>query len=245
VDLGLEVHELDMSAQAVRPRSWLALALLLATLLPSAVARASTELVKNGLLTEGHDGKPDGWRNDGYAPDASVYTWTVGDNGLGVLEIKSSKPNDARWTQNVPVSPGTWYQVSGWARAEDVGSTAMGVYISVMDTFSNSRDLRGTSGWQPVGFWVKTGALETSLPLACRLGGYSSLNTGTAQCAGISVVAAGAPRAGDAFVFGGTPGGTESTNGLPIARGVAVLVVIGILLLVWRYVAPPASRTPP
>jgi hypothetical protein len=244
VDLGLEVHELDMSTHAFPSRSLLRLVLLLVALSLPIHARASTELVKNGLLTEGHDGKPDGWRNEGYAADASVFSWTVGDNGLGVLAIKSSQPNDARWAQNVPVSPGTWYQVTGWIRAEDVGSAAMGAYISLMDTFDNSRDLRGSSVWQPVGFWVKTGALETSLTIACRLGGYSSLNTGTAQCAGISVVAAGMPRAGDPFVYGGTPG-EESANALPFVRGIAVLVAIGVLLLIWRYLAPPSVRTPP
>lgn len=217
--------------------------LLVLPLLGPASAGASTELVKNGLLTAGKDGKPDAWRYEGYAADATAFSWAVGDNGLGVLTIDSTQPNDARWVQSVPVSPNTWYQVTAWIRAENVGADAMGVYVSVMDTFSNSRDLRGTTGWQPVGFWTKTGGLETTLPITCRLGGYSSLNTGKGQCAGISVSAAGMPRAGDAFVYGGTPG-SESSSGLPIAQGVAVLVVIGVLLLVWRYLAPPSARIP-
>ena len=219
--------------------------LALVSLLHAAPAHASVELVKNGLLTAGRDGKPDHWRSEGYAPDATEYAWTVGDQGLGVLRMTSTKPNDARWVQSVPVSPGTWYQVTGWVRAEDVGAQSLGAYLSVMDTFYNSRDLRGTSGWQQVGFWVKTGSLETSLALACRLGGYSSLNTGTATCAGISVAAAGTPRAGDPFVFGGDPASSDTAGGLPIAKGVAVLVAIGIVLLAWRYLASPAARMPP
>lgn len=234
-----------MSAQRPRPTSLLTA--LAAVLLLASGARASTELVKNGLLTEGADGKPASWRTDGYAADASRYAWTVDPTtGLGVLAIDSEKPNDARWVQQVPVSPNTWYQVSGWLRAEDVGAQAMGVYLSVLDTFYNSRDLRGTAAWQPVSFWVKTGSIDTSLQIACRVGGYSSLNTGRGWCTGISLLAAGTPRAGDAFVFGGTaPGGDGSgSDGLPLARGVAVLVVVGILLLVWRYLAPPSVRIP-
>lgn len=246
MDLGLEVHELDMSARDLRRILLLPGALLaLATMLPAPVACASTELLKNGLFTEGKDGKPDHWRNEGYATDASAFTWTVGPEGLGVVAIDSTKPNDARWVQNVPVSPGTWYQVTGWVRAEDVGAQSLGAYLSVMDTFYNSRDLRGTTGWQQIGFWVKTGSLETSLPLACRLGGYSSLNTGRATCAGISVVAAGTPRAGEPFLYGGDPGSAEGSGDLPIAKGVAVLVVIGLALLAWRYLASPAARIPP
>lgn len=236
----------------MRAHAYHRLPLLLGTLLAITVsllepgaARGATELVKNGLFTEGSDGKPEAWRNEGYAADASQFNWTVGPAGLGVAQIVSTKPNDARWLQSVPVSPGTWYQISGWIRAEDVGAQSLGAYIAVMDTFYNSRDLRGTVDWQPVSFWVKTGSLETSLAIACRLGGYSSLNTGTASCTGISVSAAGTPRAGDPFVFGGDPGAADGSDGLPIAKGVAVLVAIGILLLVWRYLATPAARIPP
>ncbi|MBY0274016.1 hypothetical protein K2Z84_01650 [Candidatus Binatia bacterium] len=215
-------------------------------LLLASVAGASTELVKNGLLTEGEAGKPKEWRSDAYSADASRLTWTVDPNGLGVLAIDSDKPNDARWVQSVPVSPNTWYLLSAWIRAEDVGAQAMGVYLSVLDTFYNSRDLRGTAPWQPVSFWVKTGSIDTSLQVACRLGGYSSLNTGRGWCSGLSVVAAGTPRAGDPFVFGGTApaGDGAGASGLPIAKGVAVLVVVGVLLLVWRYLAPPSVRIP-
>lgn len=232
-----------MSAQ--RTRSTVVLAVLAAALLLAPVARASTELVKNGLLTDGASGKPKDWRNDAYSADASQLTWLVDPNGLGVLSIDSGKPNDARWVQTVPVSPNTWYQVSGWLRAENVGAQAMGVYLSVLDTFWNSRDLRGTAPWQPVSFWVKTGSIDTSLQVSCRLGGYSSLNTGHGWCTGISVLAAGTPRAGDPFVFGGpAPGAEGGSQGLPVAKGVAVLVVVGILLLLWRYVAPPSVRIP-
>jgi len=233
-----------MSAQRPRPTS--VLAALAAILLLASTARASTELVKNGLLTEGKDGTPTGWRSDGYAADASRYTWIVDKNGLGVLAVDSDKPNDGRWTQTVPVSPNTWYQVTGWLRAEDVGAQAMGIYLSVLDTFYNSRDLRGTAPWQPVSFWVKTGSIDTSLQISCRLGGYSSLNTGRGWCTGISVLAAGTPRAGAPFVFPASDAGSEGDGGggLPIAKGVAVLVVLGVLLLLWRYVAPPSVRIP-
>jgi hypothetical protein len=245
VDLRLEVDELDMRARA--GRLLVTVVALLASLAGYATgALASVELVKNGLLTAGRDGKPDHWRYEAYTegPAATQPTWNMDENGVGVLSISSTKPNDARWVQSVPVSPSTWYQVTGWVRAENVGAQTMGAYLSVMDTFHNSRDLRGTTGWTPVGFWIKTGGLETSLKVACRLGGYSSLSIGLAQCTGISVVAAGAPRPGDPFLYGGTPGEDGST-GLPIARGAAVLVAIGIALLVWRYLLPPAARIPP
>lgn len=219
-------------------------ALVAASFAPSR-ALAAGELVQNGLLTSGREDKPDHWLHEGYTEGpATQYGWTVDDAGVGTITIASSQPNDARWVQNVPVSPSTWYSISAWVRAENVGTQMMGAYLSVMDTFHNTRDLRGTSGWQPLAMWVKTGAIETSLRIACRLGGYSSLNTGTASCTGISVQAAGTPQPGTAFTYGGTPG-ESGGKGLPIAQGVAVLLVIGILLLLWRYLAPPSARIPP
>jgi dolichyl-phosphate-mannose-protein mannosyltransferase len=240
----VDFTKLDMSVQRFRRISVLALAAV--TLLVATAAHGSTQLVKNGLLTEGADGKPKDWRNEGYAADASQLSWTVDASGLGVLAIDSTKPNDSRWVQTVPVSPNTWYQVTAWIRAEDVGAQAMGVYISILDTFYNSRDLRGTAPWQPVSLWIKTGSIDTTLQIACRLGGYSSLNTGRGWCTGLSLVAAGTPRAGDPFVFGAPAPAADGAGvgGLPIAKGVAVLVVVGILLLVWRYLAPPSVRIP-
>jgi hypothetical protein len=235
-----------MRRRAALRRTIVGLIVAFSVLIDAAAARASTELVKNGLLTSGRDGVPEHWSSEGYVEDPKVtrYSWSVDETGLGTLTITSERPNDARWVQSVPVSPSTWYHVTGWVRAENVGAQTMGAYLSIMDTFHNSRDLRGTTGWQPVELWVKTSGLETSLRLACRLGGYSALNTGTAQCAGISVVAAGTPRAGGPFVYGGNPG-SEGAGGMPVARGVAVLVAVGILLLLWRYLAPDSLRIPP
>ena len=57
-------------------------------------------------------------------------------------------------------------------------------------------------------------------------------------------MAAGTPRSGDPFVFSGTTPGGEGIWDLPVAKGVAVLVVVGIVLLAWRYLAPPSVRIP-
>ncbi len=208
-------------------------------------AAAVSELVRNPVLSSGKDGKPLNWKAEGYRMEKAVTTfgWSVDDSKLGVIQIDSKIENDARYVQTVPVSPDTWYRVSGWGRSENVGSNAMGLYLSVMGTFHNSRDLRGTVTWQPLGFWVKTGSLETKLQVACRLGGYSSLNTGKGWCTGISVMAAGSPQPDKKFVYGSTAG-EQITGGAFGIQAVAVLVVLGLLLLIWRYVLPPSKQIP-
>jgi len=213
----------------------------------AAPSLAAGELVKNGLFARGAGENPEGWTHDGYAADgqATRFEWKVdAASQLGAIAITTTVSNDARWTQSVPVSPSTWYRVSGWVKTENVGPNAMGAYLSVMNTFDNSRDLRGTQGWQPVSLWVKTTGLETTLLVACRLGGYGSINTGTAYFTGISVEAAGLPPRGEPFVYGGTVD-ESSTRGPLVVQGIAVLVAIGIALLLWRYLLPPSASIPP
>lgn len=204
------------------------------------LASAATDLVKNGLLTEGQDDKPGHWRSEGYSPGASAFTWVKDADGMGALHVASTQPNDARWVQDVPVSPNSWHRISGWIRAENVGAAVLGAHLSVLGTFFNSRDLRGSTDWQPVVMWVKTGK-ETSLQVACRLGGYSAMNTGVARCTGISVVPVVTPRTGDPFVFGSNPDAQPINL---VITSVAILVVISLLILAWRALAPSLARTP-
>ncbi len=218
--------------------------LLLASLVADR-ADAARELVRNPLLSQGKAGEPLHWKTEGYRmePAITTFDWSVDENRIGTLGIHSKVANDARYVQTVPVSPDTWYRVSGWGRAENVGSETIGLYLSVMGTFHNSRDLRGTVDWQPLGFWVKTGSLETKLQIACRLGGYSALNTGKGWCTGISVMAAGTPEPGKQYVYGSTAS-QQLTGGAFGIQAIAVLVVLGIVLLVWRYVLPPSKQIP-
>ena len=215
---------------------------LLTTAIAPAYAFAAREIVQNPLLTQNRDGKPRFWKEAAYklGDSAAAFSWSVGDDLIGVLRIENKVPNDARYVQTVTVSPNTWYNVSGWGRAEKVGRDTMGLYLSVMGTFHNSRDLRGTVAWQPLSFWVKTGSLETSLDIACRLGGYSSLNTGTGWCTGISVTAAGTPNPDSRFVYGTVE--QSSSNNKFWVQAAAVLIVLGSLLLLWRYIRPPSQE---
>lgn len=208
-------------------------------------AEAARELVQNPLLEKGKDGTPLNWKSEAYRaePTDTQFGWRVDASGIGVLEIESRTPNDARYVQTVAVSPNTWYHVGAWGRTENVGSNEMGLHLSIMGTFHNSRDLRGTSPWQPLGLWVKTGSLETKLQVGCRLGGYSSLNTGKGWCTGISVIAAGSPEPSESFVYG-RDAEEEPTGGHFGIQAIAVLVVLGLLLLIWRYVLPPSKQIP-
>lgn len=210
-----------------------------------ATASASDELVRNGLFSSGSEGIPEHWHSEAYTKGTATteFRWHHSPTGVSIIEIDNREANDARWLQSVPVSPNTWYRVSGWVRSEDVGSSKMGAYLSVMDTFFNSRDLRGTQDWQLLSFWVKTGALETKLKIAARLGGYSSDNVGRAFFTAISVEEMAYPSVGTPFVHGGVAGESASSKE-PWTTLIVLVLVVGLAMLIWRYVAPPDSRIP-
>jgi hypothetical protein len=204
----------------------------------------ASDLVRNGLLSEGTGGQPSGWRHEAYytAPDSAGFQWTTGSTGIGMLVIHNPKQNDTWWIQTFPVSPSTWYRVSGWIRAENVGTKAMGANLSELETGYRSGDLRGTQDWQLVEFWMKTRANQTVARLACRIGGISSLNTGTAYFTGISYALAEGPPDGE-LVWGGSAWDFRGQR--EILFGSAIISVCMIFLL-WRYidsVALPRSRS--
>ncbi|MFM7736981.1 MAG: hypothetical protein ACKPBU_13500, partial [Alphaproteobacteria bacterium] len=207
-----------------------ALVAALALLSSARTAAAVQDLVRNGdFSVAASSGLPEGWTNESWlkSSTASELSWAQGENGLGTAAIRSREPNDASWVQSVGVSPSTWYRISAWVRTENVGTERMGAYVAVMDTFFYSEELRGTRPWTPLVLWVKTGNLDTSIKVALRLGGYSSLNTGTAWFTMVSVEPAGTPPRGSKQVYGGA--GDEAPAGaLPWARLAALLVAGGI-----------------
>lgn len=209
----------------------------------------SRDLVGNGLFSQGKR-VPAGWKFVAFydTPDAASSEWTMDSWGAGVLKITNLKPNDTRWTQVVAVSPLTWYRISGWIRTQDVGNEGGGAYLADMDDGYYSDEIRGTQAWQSVEYWIRTAPTQRSVELACRLGGYGSLNTGTAYFTGISFTRAGTPPAG-ARVFpegeldeGSQPQGLTD-RGVLAVLGAAAL--IGFALALLRFAPRTGSATCP
>ena len=152
----------------------LVIVIVLAWMSPAA---AASDLVRNGLFSRGIGSQPEGWSHVAFDSDTSAtrFTWIAGATGIGTIIISSLKPNDARWIQTVRVTPSKSYSVSGSIRTENVSvGGGLGAHITVMDRPYISGDIRGTHDWQRVGFRVKTDPGETSVELACRLGGYGA-----------------------------------------------------------------------
>jgi hypothetical protein len=216
----------------------------------SSAARADSILV-NGDLSKGTGNSPAGWRIGAWqsGPAFTTYTWRHRPGMLAYIEISSAKPNDAYWVQTVHLKPG-WYHFTASIRAESVPDRAVGANLSIVEDGIISRQLRGTTDWQTVGFYLKAGAHGADVPLACRLGGFANLNTGKAFCRDFRVtrVAAPPPNAPYAYDVDAIRGVPASAPRSPLTANswATALLILCMLLVVamlgWRSVALGVKR---
>ena len=203
-------------------------------------------LLVNGDFSRGSGSSVDQWRTEAWnqAPEYTRYSWTHPARGGGEVSVENTKPNDARYLQNLTLGPG-WYRFSVMARTQQVGVGAQGATLSIMEDGVASADLRGTQNWQRLLFYLKIPARGSDVEVGCRLGGYSSLNTGHAffrDAEAIQVASPGddGPRFDLASI-------RKAANGLPIGHLwslVATLTLLaGLVVFGWMtFPLTPARR---
>jgi dolichyl-phosphate-mannose-protein mannosyltransferase len=206
----------------------------------TAPAFAAPNLLANPNLTKGAGNSPDDWQTQAWqeGSEFSNYQWTHEEGKSGELSVTNVKPNDARWAQSLDLTGG-WYRFTADVRAENVGKDATGASISIMEDGITSPDLKGTIGWQSVGFYLKIGPKGADLDLACRVGGFGSLNTGTVYCRNIRMerVAAPPPAAPSQYNFDLDKIRKDSAEvpiGSPWTLVATFLFLFGLSALGWR-----------
>ncbi len=168
-----------------------AVCLISAAVVPSLI-HAQTNLLVNPDLTAGTGDAPDGWQHDSYTRQLGEveFDW-LNDEQPAELEVFNYLPSDSRWTQTLHLKPG-WYHFTASVRTENVGEVDTGANISIMESWILSRHVHGSGYWEPIGFYLQV-PKETDVKFACRLGFYSSENTGRAYFRDMSVVQVAAP----------------------------------------------------
>lgn len=126
------------------------------------------------------------WNASAGQTGAARYERVAG-KGDALLRISAATPNDARFVQELAVEPGSVYRFACWARSENIGSAARGAGISVADTQEGSPDITGSSDWRLLEFYGKTGPDQRKLSVTVGIGGYGSLNSGTAWFRDVTV----------------------------------------------------------
>jgi len=161
---------------------------------PRRAAADQKNLLLNADFAKGSGDQPDLWRTEAWinTPEAFRTHWHSYSDKPSELEVDNLQANDGRWMQPLTVPPG-WYQLSVDIRTENVGAKETGATISVMEDGIMSADLHGTTDWQHVTLYLKVGGHGADLDVALRVGGFGSLNTGTAFFRNASLVAIPAP----------------------------------------------------
>lgn len=203
-------------------------------------ADAPKNLLANPDLVKGAGNSPDDWQTQAWqeGPEYSTYIWSHEAGGPGELSVTNIKPNDARWAQSLNLSAG-WYHFSADVRAENVGKDNTGASLSVMEDGIMSPDLKGNADWQQVGFYLKVGKKGADLEVACRIGGYGSLNTGTVRCRNIRLEKVAAPPANAPAQYNYDldkirKESAEVPIGSPWTLVATFLFLLGVSVLGWR-----------
>ena len=168
-------------------------ALLALLMLCAAAALAESEnLAVNGDFSEvDASGMPSGWQRDMWYTDAGVSRLSVSEDGYdgSCAAVVNADENDARFIQTIAVEPDSYYRFSCMVRAENCGEGEYGATLSFRDTFVYSESVSDTAGeWREISVYGQTGADQTEVTLMLRVGGYGSLNTGSAYFDDVEVV---------------------------------------------------------
>ena len=164
-------------------RKFLSLLLVLMYLCLPAAAEETNMIYNPDFSSLDSSLLPEGWYRDMWYTDAGVSYLEVSDISAdgSCIKVVNASENDARFCQDIVVEPDTLYEIRCLARAEGIPEGGIGANISIKDTFSYSANIYDTGGeWVELVMYGRTGADQTLLTLCARVGGYSSLNTGSA-----------------------------------------------------------------
>ncbi len=202
-------------------------------------ASAGGNLLQNGDFAVGSGDSVDEWRSDAWILTAGTtdYVWVRPQAGHGgEVEVDTHRDNDARWVQQVSLTPG-WYYISAEARTVGVQSTFTGANVAVLEDGISSVDLRNDSDWRRLGFYLKIGPQGADVDVALRLGGYMNLTRGRAFFRDARVEQVSGPPAGADRVFDLDEIRKEEVTG-PVGHTwtlVATLIALVLLASVgWR-----------
>ena len=137
-------------------------------------------LIVNGDFARSGEGMASGWYTEEWfhQPDYTVYEVTEAD-GFTAAHIRSLSPNDARFAQEVAVSPNTLYCLRGFIKAQAEGGRGANLSIAGDHIYSDCVYESGGQ-WQEVFLFGRTGENQHSVTVFARLGGYSGEAEGEA-----------------------------------------------------------------
>ena len=159
-------------------------------------SHADEELIYNGdfEISSEEAQLPSGWQLEAYysSSDSLSYGISTDETVGSFFYLNNVKNNDARIYQEIKVEPEHVYLISALIKTENVsggiGATVGVDNYSIDGTYCYSHSVAGSTEWDEVQIFVRTGSEQKALRVCARLGGYSMEAKGTACFSGISAV---------------------------------------------------------
>lgn len=153
----------------------------------------SANLIKNPSFEEGSGSSPASWNQDIWSEASNAASCRLESgtayDGSRYATITNRAPADAKFIQDVAVKPKSIYRLSGYIKAENIPTGNTGANISVLNILEHFQSFYNTDGkWEYVEVYGRTGPDQNYVEVAVRLGGYSSINTGSAAFDKIELV---------------------------------------------------------
>lgn len=186
---------------------------------------------------------PAGWEFVTYqgGGESALGSYYADEDCGNVLELDNFVRNDSRAVQTVEVTPNTVYRIVATVRTEDVyGDRGANLSIDnygIDGTYCYSPDVVGTSDWQQIELYVRTGADQTQLSVALRLGGYGTMCTGKACFESVSCRVAGETGAASVVDLPSENGASGTSTGSAPKGPLSESTVFTVMLLVTAAVA--------
>ncbi|NLI55202.1 MAG: phospholipid carrier-dependent glycosyltransferase [Clostridiales bacterium] len=241
-------------------RKLLTILLLLCLLCVPALALADgadeltgDELIYNGDFSAYVESAalPSGWELSAYQNDADGVSAALSEDedGTRIVSLTNLVANDSRLIQPVSVLPDTVYRLSADIRTSDV-EYGTGANLSIDNypldgTYCYSENLFGSDAWRSVSLYFRTGAEQTTVNVALRLGGYGTTAVGTAEYRNVSMYVCTATDATivdlptENGTVSGSSGASEAAESVatandPLYLAIAFTVAL-VAVFVWIY----------
>jgi hypothetical protein len=166
---------------------------------PPEVENSGTDLVRNGDFADGTSA----WRHEKFETQPQTVDVEIRDCEIeGAVHtcalLDHRAPADSRIVQAITLLPGVVYEISAWARSDQVDRIGKGVHLVFLDHYeAESEELHGTTDWRRLQFFVvNTSTQATTVQFAARLGTWGSLVDGSAWFAEITARPVVEPKIG-------------------------------------------------
>ena len=195
---------------------------------PAASTAVYENVLKNGDFTQlGANGLPAVWYPDAYGGLNGTSLDVVQEDGYTAAHIVNQIGKDARFAQDVAVSPNSLYRLHGYIKAN--AQDGWGATLSIADGYYRTEQIYDSDGqWVEVTLYGRTGENQRGVTVYARLGGYSGESTGEAFIRDVTLCRVDSVPAGFSAINWFKPQEAGAQTAAEASGGTASLLLLAV-----------------